>query len=473
MIEGAIRTGGVKGLSGELPGHVHYGTEGPPGGHYIPEVNQTGEKTAVITFTASKPDMPAVVPVEIELPVGPRGEKGADGNVAFDDLTEAQKEMLKGEKGEKGDPGVKGDKGDKGDPGEKGEKGETGATGKTGPAGPQGERGATGPTGLQGSPGQPGRDGIDGVDGVTPHIGSNGNWFIGNTDTGKPSRGADGQAGQPGKDGAAGQPGKDGQDYVLTPADKTEIAEMAADLVEAQGPSGGAAGYPDWSHLKWYVMGDSLTAQDNDFTPKRYYDFVKEKTGIQVIVDGVGGTGYAAGASESQSFEDRVINIPEDVDVVTIFGSGNDIRYEVDYDTPVYDALKWIALKRPGLRAIVAPPSPWKGYQKRSETWKAYCDRLQACALACDFRYLSDLWECPPFNPNFEGHMEKFFTTDPTGIHPNEAGHEALATYFYNALAQELEFDAGSGNYVLTSDDKTDIVNSVLSMLPTWTGGSF
>ena len=251
MIEGAIRTGGVKGLSGELPGHVHYGTEGPPGGHYIPEVNQTGEKTAVITFTASKPDMPAVVPVEIELPVGPRGEKGADGNVAFDDLTEAQKEMLRGP------AGPAGERGEVGPAGPAGEKGETGDTGKTGPAGPQGERGATGPTGLQGSPGQPGRDGIDGVDGVTPHIGSNGNWFIGNTDTGKPSRGADGQAGQPGKDGAAGQPGKDGQDYVLTPADKEEIAELAAELVDVPDSGGSTVS------SEWVLVADVTTEGDD------------------------------------------------------------------------------------------------------------------------------------------------------------------------------------------------------------------
>ena len=33
---------------------------------------------------------------------------------------------------------------------------------------------------------------IKGEDGVTPHIGNNGNWFIGETDTGKPSRGEDG-----------------------------------------------------------------------------------------------------------------------------------------------------------------------------------------------------------------------------------------------------------------------------------------
>lgn len=33
-----------------------------------------------------------------------------------------------------------------------------------------------------------------GENGVTPHIGENGNWYIGNTDTGKPSRGADGKS---------------------------------------------------------------------------------------------------------------------------------------------------------------------------------------------------------------------------------------------------------------------------------------
>ena len=30
--------------------------------------------------------------------------------------------------------------------------------------------------------------------GITPHIGENGNWWIGSYDTGKPSRGEDGEA---------------------------------------------------------------------------------------------------------------------------------------------------------------------------------------------------------------------------------------------------------------------------------------
>lgn len=47
-----------------------------------------------------------------------------------------------------------------------------------------------------------GSKGADGTDGITPHIGDNGNWYLGDTDTGKPSRGATGPAGADGKDGA-------------------------------------------------------------------------------------------------------------------------------------------------------------------------------------------------------------------------------------------------------------------------------
>lgn len=198
--------------------------------------------------------------------------------------------------------------------------------------------------------------------------------------------------------------------------------------------------YPDWSHLKWYVMGDSLTAQENTFAPRKYYDFIHEKTNIQIIVDGIGATGYKNGEDEGKSFLDRVKNIPEGVDVVTIFGSGNDLKSD-DFEyanRAIYDTMAWLVINRPDLRVIVVPPAPWSNYDKRSDPWKAYVDRMQTCALACDHRYVSDMFDCPPFNGKYESHMAKFFTTDPNGVHPNEEGHKALAPYFYNALLQEL-----------------------------------
>lgn len=61
---------------------------------------------------------------------------------------------------------------------------------------------AKGKAGTDGAPGSPGSPGSPGKDGLTPHIGDNGNWYLGDTDTGKPARGAPGAKGDPGKDGA-------------------------------------------------------------------------------------------------------------------------------------------------------------------------------------------------------------------------------------------------------------------------------
>ena len=75
-------------------------------------------------------------------------------------------------------------------------------------------RGADGTPGATGAPGKDGAPGADGKDGITPTIGKNGNWSLGSTDTGKPSRGAGGTPGASGKDGSPGADGKDG----ITPA---------------------------------------------------------------------------------------------------------------------------------------------------------------------------------------------------------------------------------------------------------------
>ena len=78
-------------------------------------------------------------------------------------------------------------------------------------------RGADGTPGVTGAPGKDGAPGADGKDGITPTIGKNGNWYLGSTDTGKPSRGAGGTPGAAGASGKDGSPGADGKDGI-TPA---------------------------------------------------------------------------------------------------------------------------------------------------------------------------------------------------------------------------------------------------------------
>lgn len=67
-----------------------------------------------------------------------------------------------------------------------------------------------------------GQDGVSGADGITPHIGDNGNWFIGETDTNKPSQGTNGVDGK--------TPIK-GVDY-FTAEDKSELTtEVTENLI--------------------------------------------------------------------------------------------------------------------------------------------------------------------------------------------------------------------------------------------------
>ena len=55
-----------------------------------------------------------------------------------------------------------------------------------------------------------GGTGQDGKDGITPTIGANGNWYLGDEDTGKPSRGATGPQGDTGPTGPQGETGPQG-----------------------------------------------------------------------------------------------------------------------------------------------------------------------------------------------------------------------------------------------------------------------
>ena len=111
-----------------------------------------------------------------------------------------------------------------------------GDTGATGPAGPQGPAGVPGKDGVKGDSGPAGPQGLKGTDGITPTIGDNGNWYLGDTDTGVSAGGGtadavlytaqtltDPQQGQARKNiGALGHNSPQVQGYMtLTPANET------------------------------------------------------------------------------------------------------------------------------------------------------------------------------------------------------------------------------------------------------------
>lgn len=154
--------------------------------------------------------------------------------------------------------------------------------------GADGAQGNPGPQGPKGDPGEKGDPGATGADGITPHIGDNGNWYLGTTDTGKPSRGATGAkgdtgatgpqgetgpAGPVGPQGPAGAPGKDGACMDITGAKAGQIAKITA--VDASGvptawepvdmPSGGGT-----SEVSWHAWDNVIVPEGGlnafDFT---------------------------------------------------------------------------------------------------------------------------------------------------------------------------------------------------------------
>lgn len=186
--------------------------------------------------------------VEITSIQGPPGPKGEDGSIVFEELTDAQKEMLRGPAGPQGD---------KGDPGEQGPIGPQGEIGPVGPQGPRGyslnatrdnanrrvkiyqvqDRGSVvvayvydGETGEQGPEGPQGKQGIQGPEGP---IGPQGEQGIQGVQGIQGERGEKGETGPEGPAGANGYTPIKGTDYFTT-ADKNEIVGLVKeDLTNA------------------------------------------------------------------------------------------------------------------------------------------------------------------------------------------------------------------------------------------------
>ena len=161
-------------------------------------------------------------------------ESTADGGT--NTVTFSDGSALNVKNGSKGSAGADGRDGAPGAPGTPGKDGHSPVvtatkSGKTTTISVDGAAIATVEDGADGKPGAAGQAGAAGADGITPHIGDNGNWYIGSEDTGKPSRGAAGVAGAPGKDGADGHTPVKGTDY-WTASDKAEVVAEAAAAVD-------------------------------------------------------------------------------------------------------------------------------------------------------------------------------------------------------------------------------------------------
>ena len=118
---------------------------------------------------------------------------------------------------------------------------------------------------------------FDGADGLTPTIGDNGNWYLGATDTGKPSRGEKGDKGANGSQGPQGDIGPQGPQGEIGPKGDTGAQGPQGEQgpkgdtgdIGPQGPKGdtGATGAAGKSAYQ-YAQDGGYTGTEEQFAAK-------------------------------------------------------------------------------------------------------------------------------------------------------------------------------------------------------------
>lgn len=262
--------------------------------------------------------------------------------------------------------------------------------------------------------------------------------------------------------------------------DKTSLTMFAGSVAKNSQNSQVLLGYYDHRNSNVYLntfqlaekvkkiacLGDSITEghQANGWPWHRYIDQWAKNNGIETTVVnlGIGGTLISDGVGNTvQAFVRRLDTIPEDTDVVTIFGGTNDWGNHAELGTlestetsTFYGAykhiLEWLAINRPNTKVITM--TPLKRYYKGSTTiWKnAQTEPNNKGNVLGDFvravKEVSDLYSVPcvdlhndsGLNPVLEIVRTKFMGD---GLHPTAEGNKRMYPIILDKMRPLLEYD--------------------------------
>lgn len=207
---------------------------------------------------------------------------------------------------------------------------------------------------------------------------------------------------------------------------------------------------------KWVAIGDSLT-EKNESASINYVDLICSNLGLSCVNMGVGGTGYMRGYDTNKAFYQRVVDIPSDVDIITIFGSGNDLGLYNQIGTPsdsgtsticgcINTTLDYIANNFPTVPVVVIAPTIWKDQIPTSNTpMTYYVQFLEEIAKRRSLHFLN-MYTGGGLNPNNAAQLAALFYDQDLdgngdGVHPNNAGHRIIAPKIKNAIESALIAD--------------------------------
>lgn len=198
--------------------------------------------------------------------------------------------------------------------------------------------------------------------------------------------------------------------------------------------------------LNWAAVGDSLTdvktLNSDSHGSKNYVDFVSESLKLNTTNNGVAGTGYIANNSgAAKTFVERIDEIPSDAELITIFGSFNDVYQGFEIGTinddkatnTLYGKLKefyeTLFAKRPDAIVGLITPIPWEMCCRYNISSDKYEKTIQYVTALLD---IAKLYSIPVLNLFDESDMrpydsvfrKAYYRDNDDNVHPNQKGHE-------------------------------------------------
>lgn len=203
--------------------------------------------------------------------------------------------------------------------------------------------------------------------------------------------------------------------------------------------------------INWACLGDSYTAKSTlGENVKNYCDYVGEKLNLTVTNLGVGGSGYYNNNRGNNAFWQRTNQIPTNSNIITIFGSFNDL-FANDGDTLnignvddtttesvcgcINVTLNNILSRIPQAMIGIITPVPWK-YRNPFSGNKAICEEYVSKLIqiaknrsipVLDLYHESNM---KPYNDNF---LSLFYIDD---VHLNTSGHFKISSQIENFIKQ-------------------------------------
>lgn len=204
-----------------------------------------------------------------------------------------------------------------------------------------------------------------------------------------------------------------------------------------------------YSNKKWCIIGDSLST---NITNPNYIDNITNSLHLNTTVIANGGDGYYHVGGTS-NFVTKVQNIPQDTEIITIFGSFNDVAGEItNFDKIIGDVtdtetnticgcinttLDWIMNNRQNAVLGVILPTPWTNRNPLNRESNIYINKLIEICKNKSIPYL-DLFHKSNLYPWIKSFNNNFFNNG-DGTHPNINGHKKISGMI-EAFIKELYF---------------------------------